>query len=150
MPGAWFLSLLLLTASSNALAEESLLDDPAMRASFAELVRDSGYGWWHTEEAAFVVRNANGGYRLVVWDTEREYQKRSFNGTIPRAAVAIVHTHPRDKPEASRGDRQTARLLAMPVVVLTPLNIVVVGPDGRSVAVVRNQRWLPSADPSAP
>ena len=142
--------LLLLTAPAVSAAEGLRLDDPGIRTSFAQLVRQSGYGWWRTEEAAFLVRGDDGRYRLVVWQTEREFEKRTFTGVVPRNAVAIVHTHPRDKPEASRGDRQTARRLGMPVVVLTPLNIVVVRPDGPSVAVVRNEHWVPSAEPSAP
>ena len=146
MRSAWLTAVVVLIGATAVVQAEVLpVDDPLIRASFAELVRQGGYGSWATEEAAFVIRGDDGGYRLVVWRSEREVLRRTYRGAIPRGAVAIVHTHPRERPYGSPADQQTARRLAMPVFVLTPLNIVVVTPDGRNVALVRNETWVLSA-----
>ena len=143
MASALFFPLFLL-ASADLVANEQV------RVSFAELVKDGGYGWTNLEKAAFVVVDDRGEHRLVPWNSGPSYRSQKIRGPLPRGTVAIAHTHPRFMPYASDNDRKTARRLALPVFVLTPRNIVMVTPSGESVEIVSNSLWIPASDDSSP
>jgi proteasome lid subunit RPN8/RPN11 len=114
---------------------------PAIRGFFADVLAQGGYGNWKTERAAFVVREENGDYRCFSWPAGGTVHRQEFKGTIPDRTVAIVHTHPKELPLASRDDVRTAQRLHVPIFVLTPRNIDLITPRGESVAVVSDQMW---------
>ena len=129
---------------------DRLVEDPAVLAFFAALVKDAGYGWFDTERAAFIVAGDDDQYRCVAWKTDRTLRRQTFYGAMPHRTVAIVHTHPRSIPYPSIGDRQTAVRLSTPIFVLTPRNIAMVTPDGEKVWIIRDRWWAPNADASRP
>ena len=131
-------------SSENILAmpmTDEFLNDPTVRAFLADVLRQGGYGHWQTERAAFLVRDEHDAYRCIAWPLDGNLHQQHFAGTIPERTVAIAHTHPKDLPSASFGDRQTAMALSVPIFVLTPLNIELVKPDGATVTVVSNKWW---------
>ncbi len=132
-----FLSLHVVGATSKP---DELLNDPIVMGFFTDLLGRGGFGFVSTESAAFLVF-ANGAYRCEAWPYDGGFQRHQFRGVMPDRAFALVHTHPKGNPLASREDRETAMRLAIPVFVLTPANIYVVTPDGKSVALIRNRRW---------
>jgi len=120
---------------------DALAMDPVVHARFVELLQQGGYGWFKTERAAFIIRQANGGYRFAVWPFMHKELEADYGGTIPEGLVAIVHTHPNTAKKPSAGDCETARRLGTPVYVLTANNIYVATSRGEIVAVVANSSW---------
>jgi hypothetical protein len=115
--------------------------DATIRAYFADLIRKGGYGMWDTERAAFLVREANGGYGCVGWPFAGGFHTQHFDGSAPDGTVAIVHTHPRRLPMPSRGDALTAIEFSVPIFVITPRNIYLVSSRGETIVVVENAPW---------
>lgn len=124
-----------------ALAE--LAKDPIVHAYFADLLRQGDYGFSLTESAAFLVREESGAYRCDAWTYDGGMARHTFRGLMPDGTVAIMHTHPKERPHASADDFRTAMTLWIPIFVLTPTNIFVVTPRGESETIVANQKWWP-------
>jgi hypothetical protein len=120
---------------------DDFLNEHVLRAYFADVLRLGGYGHWHTERAAFIVREENGQYRCVAWPLDGGFHRQQFRGSIPDRTVAIVHTHPAELPIGSNQDARTAKALSVPIFVLTPLNIYLVTSRGENVPVVENRIW---------
>jgi JAB domain-containing protein similar to deubiquitination enzymes len=133
-------SLIFLVAGTLPVTDE-LAMDPVVHARFVELLRQGGYGWFKTERAAFIIREANGDYRFVAWPFTHKDLEAYYRGTIPDGLVAIVHTHPNTAKQPSPGDCETARRLAISVFVLTANNIYVATSCGEIVAVVTDSSW---------
>jgi hypothetical protein len=56
--------------------------------------------------------------------------------------VAIAHTHPANLPDASHHDCDEARRLGIPMFVLTPQSVVLIGSrDGRAERIA-SRAWL--------
>ena len=121
--------------------QPGLVQDRAVRALFADLLRLGGYGRWDTERAAFLVRTDDGEYRCLLWPATREFHHERFSGRIPEGTVAVVHTHPEATPGGSVGDIMTAQALRLPMFVLTRNHIYQVTSSGGNEEVVRVPMW---------
>lgn len=115
---------------------------PDTRKAMWDLVAASRYGHARTEEAMFIVREADGRLSYVRWESRGTPYQARWNGGVPEGAVAIAHTHPYGRPHPSRADSETARKLGLPVYVLTRDRITRTDGD-RAVTVVTGQ-WEPA------
>ncbi|HSP14118.1 MAG TPA: hypothetical protein VLV78_05140 [Thermoanaerobaculia bacterium] len=125
------------------------LNDKTIRGYFADLLGEAGFGHWHTERAAFLVRDSNGEHRCVAWPFTGDFHQQQFHGSIPDGTVAIVHTHPEKLPLPSKQDQRTATSLSVPIFVLTPRDIYLVTSSGETIPVVENQFWPPVSGASS-
>lgn len=123
----------------------SLLEHAPIIVAFAELVARSGYGRFDIEQAAFVRLLPDGTFAAHPWPSHRGFQRATFTGAIPEGTVAIAHTHPLGIPRPSRHDLELAARLGIAVLVLTPRDITLVGPDGAIVTLLRNKPWASAA-----
>jgi len=105
---------------------------PEAAGWYAMLLEEGGYGRLQHERAAFLIRERSGTLTLQPWE-DRSHRRATFRGTIPPRAIAVLHTHPRSDPRPSSGDRQQARRLGLPVVVITPQSVIAAMPDGSEV-----------------
>lgn len=128
---------------SEVAIESEVFSDPRVREHFWSLLRDSFYGHAKVEEAAFVVRNADGRLGIVRWPSSGVPNEARWPGLFPKGTVAIVHTHPNSYPEPSRVDVRTARVRRVPVYVVTRMKITKTT-GGASITVVRGD-WSPAA-----
>src|SRR5688572_18930691 len=114
---AQLFSLLVLAAVPDFTA------DPAARAFLWQMVADARYGFSETEEAAFVVRGADGGISFVRWPRAGVKNQARWPGAFPPGTIAIVHTHPNRIPDPSQLDERAARRKGIPIYVLTRTRI---------------------------
>lgn len=121
-----------------------VIDDPRVRDGFRRLLQRSRYGF-DAEQAAFLVRRADGSLTLVDWQYGGERNEATWQGAFPEGTIAIVHTHPCWLPMPSGIDKATARRSHVPVYVLTRLRIT--RTSGDEPAVVAHGDW--SAEPPA-
>ena len=131
----------MLATTTAASANELIADHRALTQSW-ELLRAADYGQSTKERAAFLVRDENGGLKLVPWEFGAESMRATYRGSIPEGTVAIVHTHPNALPYPSRGDKELARRLALPVYVLTRHSVSFT--DGSKTELVARGDWNPS------
>ncbi|MEO8033360.1 MAG: hypothetical protein ABI837_02935 [Acidobacteriota bacterium] len=122
------------TAGFAEAANPDLADDPRVRDGFRRLLQRSRYGF-DAEQAAFLVRRADGSLILVDWQYGGERNGASWQGVFPEGTIAIVHTHPCWLPMPSGIDRATARRSRVPVYVLTCLRIARTSGDEPAVVV---------------
>src|SRR6185503_4445452 len=99
-------------------------------AFYADLLARSGYGRLPVEQGGFLIRESDGSLTFASWP-RGSFQRAFYRGKIPRGAVAVVHTHPRNLPDPSVHDGEEARRVGLPVVVVTPRAITAAWPDGR-------------------
>lgn len=115
---------------------ESTLRMPAYR-----LWEKSGFGGPPLELAAWVLAVDVDHLRWQAWPDGRSHLQAHWRGSIPAAAVAIVHTHPTVvDPKPSLQDIETARRLGMPVYTVSRTGIWKTGRDGE-VTAVDDARW---------
>ncbi len=88
-----------------------------------QMFGDAGFGLRHTEEAAFIVGNADGRLALIRWPEAGEPDTSRWTGPLPEGVVAIVHTHPNWNPLPSKIDIRTAQRSRLPVYVVTRTEI---------------------------
>lgn len=105
----------------------AILENRNVSDGFASLVARSGYGRSAYESAAFLVMDDANNWRLVPWPATNLFHAQRWKGAVPRGTVAIVHTHPAHLPDASRHDMDEARRTGIPIFVLTPGTVVLVG-----------------------
>lgn len=129
------------------LAATLLAHDPApdlaSRGAFfyyADLLQQGGYGRFATEAAGFLIRERDGKLTMAPW-ARREHKRATYRGAIPAGAIAVIHTHPRFSPDPSVYDRDEARRIAMPVIVVTPDMVAVAHPDGSVSRIVEGAGW---------
>jgi hypothetical protein len=108
-----------------------------------QMFGDAGFGFKHTEEAAFVVGNGADGFVVVRWPSGGEPDSARWMGPIPDGVVAIVHTHPNWQPLPSNIDIRTARSSRLPVYVVTRNEISKT--VGGSPEIVFNGDWRRSS-----
>jgi hypothetical protein len=103
-------------------------DDIAHRDSvqdyFWELLCETRYGFARTEEAAFVVRDADGQISFVRWPRSETPDVARWIGPFPEGVIAIVHTHPNWLPQPSKVDARLARRRQVPIYVITRGRVV--------------------------
>ena len=116
------------------------LCEPQARFWYRQLLEDGGYGRLPKEKAAFLIRETDGTMTLQPW-THGDVRRASFRGTVPLRTIAVIHTHPASEPRPSRHDRDEARRLGMPVVVITPEAAIAVMPGGADVVAASGPSW---------
>lgn len=112
------------------------LSRPQAAFWYASLLEESGYGRLPRERAAFLIRESDGTLTLEPW-AAGGYRHATFRGHVPRGTIAILHTHPRGETRPSAQDRDEARRLQMPVVVITTEAVIAAMPDGSDVVLKR-------------
>lgn len=121
---------------------EELAADPQVRSLFVELFTRDGLPLDERERAAFIIREADGTYGMVLWPSCEKPRTAKFRGAVPSTAVAVVHTHPIRFPKGSLTDAKQAKRLQLPFYVLTIRSIHYVEPsNGRNIEVHRGP-WL--------
>ena len=101
---------------------------------YESLLAESGYGRLPRECAAFLIRESDGTLTLEPWPHGGR-RHASFRGRVPVGAIAILHTHPYGETRPSAQDRDEAKRLRMPVVVITAERVVAAMPDGGEVVL---------------
>lgn len=115
--------------------------DPNLVAFMAELFADGGYGRLSTERAAFLVVRADGTLECRVWPAGAAFQSASFRGRVPAGTLAIMHTHPNERREPSRIDRDLARRMNLPVIVVTRSAVVVAAAGTGALETLLSGDW---------
>ncbi|HEV7767618.1 MAG TPA: Mov34/MPN/PAD-1 family protein [Thermoanaerobaculia bacterium] len=111
---------------------------PQAAAWYSQLLADGGYGRLPRERAAFLIRESDGTLTLQPWDGGG-FRHASFRGRVPERTLAVLHTHPRGEERPSQHDRDEARRLRMPVIVITPGAVVAAMPDGSDLTLERRR-----------
>lgn len=106
-------------AAHSMLQPGEFATDPEVVPVLWQMFGDAGFGFRHTEEAAFIVGNGDGGFIFVRWPSGAEPDTARWTGPMPGRVVAIVHTHPNWLPLPSRIDIRTAKQSHVPVYVVT-------------------------------
>lgn len=114
------------------------LTRPQAALWYASLHAESGYGYLPRERAAFLIRETDGTLTLEPWPPGGR-RHASFRGQVPTGTIAILHTHPRGEEQPSAQDRDEAKRLRMPVVVITAERVVAAMPDGMEVTLERRR-----------
>src|SRR6185295_9360033 len=135
---ATLLSALLFLAPAMPL---EITEDPAIRAALWEMFADTRFGHAMNEEAAFIVRAADGSLSAVRWPSSDGPHRSQWKAPVPAGAVAIAHTHPNGQPRPSIADSRTAELMKIPVYVVTRMRIAKT--DGINVVTVVEGNWAP-------
>jgi hypothetical protein len=115
--------------------------DRAALALLAKLLAAGGGGFLPTESTAFIVVDEGGAYRAVPWPRDNRPESNVFRGEVPPFTIAVAHTHPRRSRRPSAADVRTARSLGLPILVLTPRDIVCATPEGDVVTLIENRLW---------
>jgi hypothetical protein len=117
--------------------------DPAVLPVLWQMLGDAGFGFRHSEQAAFIVRKAGGRLILVRWPEAGEPDTSYWVGPLPDGVVAIVHTHPNWEPLPSKIDIRTAQRSHLPVYVVTRTEVSKT--LGGSPQIVLSGDWGPVA-----
>ncbi|HYR29330.1 MAG TPA: Mov34/MPN/PAD-1 family protein [Thermoanaerobaculia bacterium] len=131
------LLVLLVTNADRALET----DRNRMMVLAWDLLAGARYGLDPKEHAAFIVADERGQLQLSRWPWGAESMRATYRGEVPRTAVAIVHTHPNELPNPSRGDIALARNLGMRVYVITRTSVICT--DGSRTTKVAYGDWNP-------
>lgn len=131
------LLLLLLVTAGQALG----MDRDRMMVLAWDLLASARYGLDPKEHAAFIVVDERGELQLSRWPWQAESMRASYRGEIPRTAIAVVHTHPNELPNPSRGDTALARKLGLMVYVITRTSVT--GTDGSRTTQIALGDWNP-------
>jgi hypothetical protein len=97
--------------------------DPEVIPGLWQMLGDAGFGFGRMEQAAFIVREADGRLILVRWPEAGEPGTSRWVGPLPNGVVAIAHTHPNWDPNPSKIDIRTAQQSHLPVYVVTRTEI---------------------------
>lgn len=133
------LLLLLVTNAGQALGMDR--DRDRMMVLAWDLLASASYGRDPKEHAAFIVVDERGELQLSRWPWGAESMRATYRGEVPRAAVAVVHTHPNELPNPSRGDVALARKLGITVYVITRTSVT--GTDGSRTTQIAYGDWNP-------
>jgi len=91
------------------------------------------------EQAGFVVRTESGAHELLRWPSSGFYSAK-WKGAIPDGTVAVIHTHPRQRPAPSAQDRAEAKRLGLPFYVVSRGALCVA--SGNTVHCASRIPWL--------
>jgi hypothetical protein len=116
--------------------------DVAVTNEFAIAWRHSGIGRGEEEGLVLILAAPNGGYRAVEQSRTGEHFQFTFGTTCD--VIAIVHTHPTQRPaEPSPRDQQVARQLGVTVATITWSGMYVYDPvEKRTTKVLDRLDWL--------
>jgi|SRR5437588_1907428 len=121
------------------------VDDPHVLSALQDLAHRGAYQTDQTEVAAFLVRDANGVIRSVMWPHTANRRSEHYEGTIPAGTVAIAHTHPLQADEhPSRADIEQAKKIGLPIYVVTRRNLYVVDSSGEVIELFARTNWTHS------
>jgi len=102
------------------------------------------------ERAAFLIDRGDGVIRCVMWPDTDQRERASFNGTVPRGTIAIIHSHPLNVPWPSNQDIREARRLGIAIYALTPTSVMKALPSNDPPVMVRKGFWLDPAPSGHP
>ncbi|MBK5259331.1 MAG: hypothetical protein JJE51_07040 [Thermoanaerobaculia bacterium] len=108
---------------------------------YADLLQRGGYGRLPFEVAAFLIRESDGTLTTEPWPT-RKFGHASYRGSIPKGAIAVLHTHPYTAPSPSAYDRAESRRISIPIIVITPMGVEAAYPDGSAGRVTGGAGWV--------
>jgi len=77
----------------DAFGLDAITANPAVRDCLCKLWKDSGYGFFAEERAAWILNN-DGVYSCIRWPRTAVRRRETWRGTKPDCAVALAHTHP--------------------------------------------------------
>lgn len=123
--------------------------DPRIFSLFVALFTLGGLAGDERERAAFIVRTSGGAFEMLWWKECDRSGRAEYRGSIPKNAVAVVHTHPFHFPKGSPLDASEARRINLPFYVLTLASIYLVEPaHGRNIEIHRG-RWIDGKGPAS-
>jgi hypothetical protein len=116
--------------------------DEGVVKEFRAAWRRVGSGIRAVESVVLIFRNADGSYRATSAGFTNEFRRFTF--TWNPEAIAIIHTHPKDrKPEPHEADMQLADRLGVPVITITLSGMYVYDPITKStIKVKEGLDWL--------
>ncbi len=121
---------------------EQILHNREVSDGLSHLVRLSGYSRRAEERAGFLVIDEAGHFHLQAWPASNRYHAEEWSGALPRGTVAIAHTHPIATPAASMHDCAEALRLGIPMFVLTPDSVVLIGASDGKPHSIASRGWL--------
>jgi hypothetical protein len=148
LAGMALLMMAMLAAGTRA---ADLVQQPAVRREFRDLLLRGRWGMSHNEHATFVVRRGDGTIGFVEWPASAETDSARWEGAYPAGTIAIAHTHPNWLPAPSRLDSGVARRSGLPVYVITRGRLSKT--DGAATEIVEEGAWaeaFPSHQERAP
>ena len=83
------------------------------------------------EQAAFVIREADGDLSLINWPSGHFFHKATWTGPIPSGAIAIIHTHPLRMPLPSQIDRVEATRTGLTIYAVTRTSLCSADPHNQ-------------------
>lgn len=105
-----------------ATLDAATLAHPDIQACMQSVLKEGGYGHLPREGAAFLIEK-DGAFECRMWSRRGGLYSQYWEGVIPEGTVAIIHSHPADRPDPSWNDTVVARRLRMPVFVVTPRRV---------------------------
>lgn len=115
---------------------------------YSGLLARAQFGNSRVEEAAFLVQDSDGHMHSINWKSG-ESDRVSYAGLRPEHCIGIMHTHPFGAPQPSRGDRDEARRIGLPFVVVTRLAVTVAWPDGSVSSLIEGELWAATLRPAS-
>jgi hypothetical protein len=138
-----FAFIILTLTTTVTLLRDPVFGSPAGLEFSRELMWTNRYGSFdRLERAAFIVDRGNGELECLAWPATYLPDRATFDGGIPPATIAIIHTHPIRVPWPSRQDQIESRRLGIPIYALTPLSVMKAVPTQSEPVSVRRGRWL--------
>jgi len=108
---------------------ETTLDRQDVADAFNALLRKASFGQLGEERAGFLVLE-NGRFKLAMWPPTHQFHAEEWHGRVPVGTVAVVHTHPSAQPDPSTQDRDEARRVGIPMLVITTRSVALATDDG--------------------
>lgn len=105
-----------------ATLDSATVGRPDVQSCMQQVLKEGGYGHLPREGSAFLVDN-DGTFECLMWPRRNLPLAQQWEGIIPLHTVAIIHSHPADRPDPSWNDTLLARRLRMPIFVVTPRHV---------------------------
>ena len=117
---------------------------------YAGLFTRAQSGNSRVEEGAFLILDDNGRVHAIDWKSG-ESDRVSYAGPRPEHCIGTMHTHPLfGDTQPSRGDRDEARRVGLPFVVVSRVAVTVAWPDGTVSTLIEGGRWAAMRRPAPP
>lgn len=126
-----------LPASAQPSAGERILADRCVRAQLERLL----YGAHQNVEVAAFLVDHEGELSVPVWPRLAWVGKQTWEGPPPPGTIAVVHTHPAQRPMPSYDDAKQAAKLRIPFFVITSRSIAVADPEPQLHVTVAAAGW---------